>query len=164
MKRMFAYRQTPVGDIVIGETEGFITHILFSNEVKMSEMIGQNHIVGETPLIKKTKQQLDEYFAGTRKIFEIPLKPSGTEFQTKVWDALKEIPYGETRSYKQIGEQIGCPKASRAVGYANNKNPISIIIPCHRVIGASGKLIGYGGGIDLKEKLLSLESGFCKKE
>jgi len=164
MKKIFIYEQTPVGDIVLGETEGFITELLFSTEVKISEGTVKNCIVEETPLIKKARQQLEEYFAGTRKDFELPLKPSGTDFQMKVWEALTRIPYGETRSYKEIGEQIGCPKASRAVGYANNRNPISIIIPCHRVIGANGKLIGYGGGIDIKEELLALEGVFDKKE
>ncbi len=158
MKKVFIYKKTLVGDIAIVETAGFITHLLFSTEVKLNEMVGKSHIVRETPLIKKTQQQLDEYFSGTRKDFEIPLKPLGSEFQEKVWEALKGIPYGETRSYKQIAEQIGCPTACRAVGHANNKNPISIIIPCHRVIGMNGKMTGYGGGIALKEKLLALES------
>jgi len=162
MNKAFIYKQTPVGDLVIGESEGFITYLLFSTEIKMNENIKSSYIVEETPLIKKTKHQLDEYFAGERKDFELPLNPAGTEFQMKVWEALKEIPYGETRSYQQIGVQIGCPKASRAVGHANNRNPISIIIPCHRVIGANGKLTGYGGGIDIKEELLALEGAFIK--
>ncbi len=162
MKKVFVYEKTLVGDIVIAEREGFISHLLFLTEVKMTEMIAKNDIVEETPLIKKTKDQLEEYFAGTRKEFEIPLKPAGTEFQSKVWEALREIPYGETRSYKQISERIDRPKAYRAVGHANNQNPISIIIPCHRVIGINGKMVGYGGGIDIKEKLLVLESGADK--
>ena len=162
MNKVFIYKQTPVGDLVIGESEGFITYLLFSTELKMNEMRKNNYVVEETSLIKKAKQQLDEYFAGARKDFDLPLKPSGTEFQMKVWEALKEIPYGETRSYQQIGGRIGCPKASRAVGQANNRNPISVIIPCHRVIGANGKLTGYGGGIDIKEKLLALESELAR--
>jgi len=164
MNKVFIYKQTPVGDIVIGESEGFIMYLLFSTELKMNEMRENNYVVEETSLIKKAKQQLDEYFAGVRKDFDLPLKPSGTEFQMKVWEALKKIPYGETRSYQQIGGQIGCPKASRAVGQANNRNPISVIIPCHRVIGANGKLTGYGGGIDIKEKLLAHESKFVSKD
>lgn len=158
MKKVFIYKATPVGDIIIVEMEGFITHLLFSTELKLTEMIGESYIAEESPLIRETKRQLDDYFAGTRKDFEIPLKPSGTEFQTKVWKALKKIPYAETRSYKQIAEQVGYPKAYRAVGHANNQNPISIIIPCHRVIGANGKMVGYGGGIGIKEKLLTLEN------
>ena len=108
-------------------------------------------------LTKKAAKQLDEYFSGKRKVFDLPLDPQGTEFQRSVWRALKEIPYGETRSYKQIANAIGNPKACRAVGMANNKNPIWIIIPCHRVIGADGSLTGYGGGIKMKQKLLEIE-------
>lgn len=101
--------------------------------------------------------QLQEYFQGKRMIFDFPFKLSGTEFQKKVWTALCDIPYGETRSYKDIAKAVGNPKASRAVGMANNKNPISIVVPCHRVIGADGKLVGYGNGLDMKQKLLELE-------
>ena len=101
--------------------------------------------------------QLKEYFGGKRKIFDLPLKPEGTEFQLRDWDALRRIPYGETRSYKDIAEEIDCPKGFRAVGMANNKNPIGIIIPCHRVVGANGKLVGYAGGMEKKEFLLELE-------
>ncbi|NLY70869.1 MAG: methylated-DNA--[protein]-cysteine S-methyltransferase [Clostridiales bacterium] len=111
----------------------------------------------ETDLLREASKQLDEYFMGNRFKFDLPLFLSGTEFQLKVWKALESIPYGETRSYKQIAEAIGNPKACRAVGMANNRNPISIIIPCHRVIGSSGRLVGYGGGLDIKEKLLQLE-------
>ncbi len=101
--------------------------------------------------------QLIEYFSGQRTAFDLPLSLRGTVFQKQVWQALSEIPYGETRTYKQIAEAIGNPLACRAVGLANNRNPISIIIPCHRVIGTNGKLVGYGGGIELKERLLKLE-------
>jgi len=111
-----------------------------------------------TPLTDKTANQLNEYFEGKRKVFDIPLNPQGTDFQRKVWKALEAIPYGETRSYKDIATAVGNPKACRAVGLANNKNPIWIIIPCHRVIGANGSLTGYGGGIDMKRKLLDKES------
>ena len=103
-------------------------------------------------------RQLDEYFKRERREFDIPLNPKGTNFQLSVWDALKKIPYGETRSYKQIAQTINNPNACRAVGMANNKNPIWIIIPCHRVIGASGELTGYGGGLDMKQRLLDIES------
>ena len=102
-------------------------------------------------------RQLDEYFAGKRRQFDIPVCPHGTDFQKAVWKELLAIPYGETRSYKQIAQKIGNPEACRAVGMANNRNPISIIIPCHRVIGAKGALIGYGGGLEMKQKLLDLE-------
>lgn len=111
----------------------------------------------ETSLIKEAFQQLNEYLQGIRKIFDLPLNPRGTEFQKQVWKALLEIPYGETRSYKQIAETIGNPKAVRAVGMANNRNPLLIVVPCHRVIGANGKLTGYGAGLEKKEFLLRLE-------
>jgi methylated-DNA-[protein]-cysteine S-methyltransferase len=111
----------------------------------------------ETPLIQKAAAQIKEYFEGKRKQFKLPLALHGTEFQLAVWHALQDIPYGETRSYKEIAASIGRPKAVRAVGMANNRNPISIIVPCHRVIGHDGKLVGYGGGLPLKQYLLELE-------
>jgi methylated-DNA-[protein]-cysteine S-methyltransferase len=111
----------------------------------------------ETPLIKKTAAQIDEYLSGKRKQFTIPIALHGTEFQTAVWRTLQKIPYGETRSYKEVSAAIGRPKAVRAVGMANNRNPIVIIVPCHRVIGHDGSLTGYGGGLPLKRRLLELE-------
>ncbi|MFA5527459.1 MAG: methylated-DNA--[protein]-cysteine S-methyltransferase [Peptostreptococcales bacterium] len=111
----------------------------------------------KTPLTDKAYQELTEYFKGKRKEFSFPYALKGTEFQKKVWQALCEIPYGETRTYKEIAIRIGNPKACRAVGLANNKNPIMIAVPCHRVIGSGGKLVGYGGGIDMKKNLLDLE-------
>lgn len=105
-------------------------------------------------------KQLDEYFEGKRKYFTVPCKTKGTPFQEKVWKELTKIPYGETRSYKDIAIKVGCPKGYRAVGLANNKNKISIIIPCHRVIGTNKKLIGYSGGIKTKEQLLDLEQKY----
>ena len=115
-------------------------------------------ICQETTLIKEAHQQLSEYLKGERKSFDLPLRMKGTDFQQRVWNALLDIPYGETRSYKQIAEAIGNPKAVRAVGMANNRNPLLIVVPCHRVIGADGKLVGYGAGIEKKEFLLRLES------
>ena len=108
---------------------------------------------------KKAAKQLDEYFKGKRKEFDLPINPQGTGFQRTVWEALKQIPYGETKTYKQIAQNINKPNACRAVGQANNKNPIWIIIPCHRVIGTGGKLTGYGGGLEMKQKLLEIEKG-----
>jgi methylated-DNA-[protein]-cysteine S-methyltransferase len=121
------------------------------------EKIPKNIEKSETPLIKKAAKQLDEYFNGKRKTFDLPIVMHGTDFQVLVWEALKTIPYGETRSYGQLAAMIGNPKASRAVGMANNRNPISIIVPCHRVIGHDGSLTGYAGGLELKQKLLKLE-------
>ena len=141
MKKIFYY-DTYAGRIGIAEENGAITHLIFSE---------RDWTVEETDLIKETKRQLDEYFAGKRKEFDIPTRLEGTEF--------RKIPYGKTVTYKDIAEAVGCPKGFRAVGLANNRNPISIIYPCHRVIGSNGSLTGYGGGLDVKEKLLELERG-----
>jgi len=111
----------------------------------------------ETPLINKAARQFGEYFEGKRKSFNLPLTMQGTDFQMKVWNALKKIPYGKTASYGKLAAMIGNPKACRAVGMANNRNPIAIIVPCHRVIGHDGSLTGYGGGLELKKLLLDLE-------
>lgn len=112
----------------------------------------------EVGLLEAAKRELLEYLEGRRREFDLPLKPEGTEFQKRVWKALLTIPYGETRSYGQIAAQIGNPKACRAVGMANHKNPLPIVIPCHRVIGSGGSLVGYGGGLDRKVWLLKLEN------
>lgn len=109
------------------------------------------------PVFQETARQLDEYFAGKRREFSVPIRTQGTDFQEKVWAALRKIPYGETRTYGQIAAQVGNPKAGRAVGGANHNNPIMILTPCHRVIGADGSLTGFGGGLDVKEALLALE-------
>ena len=148
-----------IGELAICEENG---KIVLVNVVKTKEDIeemAKNSIQKETSLIKNTKQQLDEYFAGKRKKFDIPIKFNGTDFQVKVWEELLKIPYGETCSYLDIAKRIGNPKASRAVGMANNKNKIIIIVPCHRVIGSNKKLVGYACGLDVKEKLLELEKG-----
>ena len=149
MKKIFYY-DTYAGRIGIAEEDGAITHLIFSE---------RDWTVEETDLIKETKRQLDEYFAGKRKEFDIPTRLEGTEFQKRVREELRKIPYGKTVTYKDIAEAVGCPKGCRAVGLANNRNPISIIYPCHRVIGSNGSLTGYGGGLDVKEKLLELERG-----
>jgi methylated-DNA-[protein]-cysteine S-methyltransferase len=112
-----------------------------------------------TPVLDAAVRQLGEYFAGERRAFDLPLAPRGTGFQQRVWQALLAIPYGETCSYSDVARAIGRPAASRAVGAANGKNPIAIVVPCHRVIGASGALTGYGGGLDTKRWLLALEGG-----
>lgn len=111
----------------------------------------------ETELIKEAAKQLKEYYDGLRREFDLPLDLQGTPFQIKVWQELLKIPYGETRTYKQIAEAIGNPNASRAVGSANNRNRIMIVVPCHRVIGSDGKMVGYAGGIEMKEMLLAIE-------
>jgi len=151
MKKVFFY-DTPIGRIGIAENGKGITDVFFAVDSP------KDSVLEETELLNEAGKQLVDYIAGKRKDFELPLSPEGTEFQKLVWEALRTIPYGETRTYKQIAEQIGNPKACRAVGMANNKNPISIIVPCHRVIGSNGRLVGYGGGIELKKKLLELEN------
>jgi len=112
---------------------------------------------GSSQIVEATVAQLNEYFAGKRRAFDIPLAPSGTEFQRRVWQELLQIPYGESITYREQAERLGQPKAVRAVGAANGKNPIGIIIPCHRVIGSSGRLTGFAGGVELKAQLLTLE-------
>lgn len=113
----------------------------------------------DDPLLAEAFRELEEYFSGTRQTFDLPLAPQGTAFQRRVWEALRRIPYGETATYREIADAVDCPGGSRAVGMANHCNPIAIFIPCHRVIGANGKLVGYAGGLDLKRKLLELEAG-----
>ena len=117
----------------------------------------ENAVILETPLIKEAARQLRQYFAGERQSFDLPLQTEGTAFQEKVWQELRKIPYGETRSYQALAERIGHPKACRAVGGANHHNPIMIVIPCHRVIGKNGSLVGFGGGVDVKAWLLEHE-------
>lgn len=144
-----------LGEVTIVEEGGRI--VILGLSAKDKAAIPEEALREESPILRQARAQLEEYLAGRRTSFDLPLAPSGTEFQRKVWQALTRIPYGETRSYKQIAEAVGCPQGCRAVGLANNRNPISIVIPCHRVIGADGRLVGYGGGLPLKEALLKLE-------
>lgn len=151
---MFAYvYSSPIGDLTIAEKKGFLTAVAFG------AAIPDGYSRCNTSLIRQTAAQLKEYFAGCRKQFDLPLAPEGTAFQQKVWAALQTIPYGATVSYLDIAVQIGNARACRAVGMANHNNPVSIIIPCHRVIGKDGSLVGYGGGLDIKTQLLKLEQG-----
>lgn len=150
MINYFCY-DTEIGRIKISEKDEKIIGFVFSDYKKEDE------IEKETDAIRKTYLQLKEYLSGKRKNFNIEIEMIGTEFQKKVWKELLNIPYGETRSYKDIAIAIGNGKACRAVGNANNKNPIAIIVPCHRVVGSNGSMTGYAGGIDIKEKLLKIE-------
>lgn len=153
MKNIIYYK-SPIGNLIIMEEENAIIKLCF----KEQEITNIKDIQEfETPLLKKAKKQLEEYFEGKRKKFDLALRLNGTSFQNKVWKALLNIPYAKTCSYKDIAKNIGNENASRAVGNANNKNPLPIFIPCHRVIGSNGKLIGYAGGLDIKIKLLELE-------
>ena len=143
--------ETELGSVTIVEEDGALLAITTHRTYEGVRL--------ETPLIKEAYKQLSEYLIGERKNFDLPIRLQGTDFQQQVWKALCDIPYGETRSYKQIAEAIGNPKAVRAVGMANNRNPLLIVVPCHRVIGANGKLVGYAAGMDKKEFLLKLEQG-----
>jgi len=151
---VFFFRMQGI-DIGIADNGSAIIGVFFNRKRFAGGLSGFKK--AETPLIQKAAAQIKEYLEGKRKQFKLPLVLHGTEFQMAVWQALQKIPYGETRSYKEIAASIGRPKAVRAVGMANNRNPISIIIPCHRVIGHDGKLVGYGGGLPLKQFLLELE-------
>ena len=154
IKNLFYY-STGIGKIGIADNGEAITGVYFAGENDLQ--YEENVHINETGLIREAAAQLMDYLDGKRRAFEVPIAMDGTEFQQAVWNALREIPYGETRSYRQIAERIGRPKACRAVGMANNRNPVAVIVPCHRVIGADGSLIGYGGGLDTKERLLKLE-------
>ena len=145
-----AYFYSPIGWLSIEDDGTALTSINFEQQAC-------NDHVQRSDLAAMTIKQLEEYFSGTLKSFSLPMAPVGTQFMQDVWHALTNIPYGEVRSYAEIAREIGNPKACRAVGMANNRNPLPIIIPCHRVIGANGKLVGYAGGLDCKEKLLALE-------
>ncbi|MCL1932587.1 MAG: methylated-DNA--[protein]-cysteine S-methyltransferase [Candidatus Azobacteroides sp.] len=145
------YYASPVGILEIKADDQAIAGLRLLKNPPDSRQTSSN------PLIKETCVQLDEYFAGKRQTFDLPLSPQGTDFQQTVWKQLQEIPYGQTISYSQLAKAIRHPKACRAVGSANGKNPIAIIIPCHRVIASDGGLGGYAYGIDVKKRLLDLE-------
>lgn len=147
--------ETPIGPLTITATKKAVTAIRFGTQVPEGSTLCTG--AEATPLLRKAAEEIGDYFAGSRRKFTLPLAPEGTPFQQKVWEALRTIPYGETRTYKQIAIQIGHNQSFRAVGMASNRNPIAIVVPCHRVIGYDGKLTGYAGGLDIKEQLLELE-------
>ncbi len=157
MKNIYFYH-TDIGVIGIAEDGKAVTDLYFQGE-----QTPEDAFIAETEILKEAGRQLRAYLAGKLRKFTLPLAPSGTEFMLRVWKSLLTIPYGETRSYQEIAQSVGNKKASRAVGLANNRNPIPIIIPCHRVIGSNGKLIGYGGGLHLKSYLLELEKATLAK-
>ncbi len=138
---------SPIGKLTVYGDDNVLTRLEF----------GAAESDTPTPLLRCAARQLEQYFAGERRFFELPLQPRGTDFQLKVWKCLQQIPYGETRSYKQLAEMAGNPRACRAVGGANHCNPLPVLIPCHRVIGSNGRLIGFGGGLHIKKHLLELE-------
>lgn len=152
----YCYLDTPIGELLIAGEDGALSMIGFPKG-SMRREPEADWIFNEKQLADAC-QQLREYFAGERRDFDLPLTISGTEFQVNVLEALLDIPYGETTSYGEIAKRIGRPKAVRAVGAANGRNPIPIVVPCHRVIGITGDLTGFGGGLDTKEALLRLEA------
>lgn len=158
--RQFCYYNSPIGKLLLVGKDGVLEELHFPNSA------GQNKPFEECQhdeqCFKTVIKQLSEYFAGHRQMFELKLAPRGTAFQESVWQELRKIPYGQTVSYGEIAERIGNKKASRAVGMANGKNPIPIIVPCHRVIGKDGSLTGFGGGLEIKTQLLELEKDESK--
>jgi methylated-DNA-[protein]-cysteine S-methyltransferase len=152
----YCYLDTPIGELLLAGDDDALSLVSFP-EGSMRRDPEADWIYNEKPF-GAARRQLTEYFAGERREFDLPLKLSGTEFQMSVLEALRQIPYGETTSYAEIAERIGRPKAVRAVGAANGRNPVPIIVPCHRVIGSHGELTGFGGGLDTKEALLRLEA------
>ncbi len=155
MKR-YCYYNSPIGKLLLTGTDGILEELYFPNSQE------KNHIPDEWQYdeasFKEVLQQLAEYFTGERRDFDLRISPKGTDFQKRVWQELQKIPFGQTACYGDIAERIGNPKASRAVGMANSKNPLPIIVPCHRVIGKDGSLTGFAGGMDIKQQLLELEN------
>ena len=150
----YHFLETPIGTLRLVSNGDGLTSIEFPGRHGIIEE-GDNQVMD--PVLTAAAEQLSEYFAGTRNHFKLPLNPGGTTFQQTVWSALAEIPYGQLRSYKDIAEAIGKPKAVRAVGAANGRNPLPIVVPCHRVIGSDGSLTGFAGGLPAKTRLLTLE-------
>lgn len=153
---------SPVGDLLLAGRNGCLRQLSFLVGRKLEDHIGELWIKNDN-LFSKIASQLEEYFGGNRHEFDCPIEfeASSSGFYTSVWNELRQIPYGSTRSYREVAERIGRPKAYRAVGQANHQNPIAIVIPCHRVIGSNGTLTGFGGGLDTKKYLLELEESNC---
>lgn len=155
MKDFYSYEFCGAGKLIIGTEDGFVTDLRFRAPDPAMGDCAWN----ETVLHARAEEQLKEYFAGERRRFDLPLRPKGSGFFLRCWRALLEIPYGETRSYRELAAAAGSPRGARAAGMACNRNPIAVIIPCHRVVGADGSLTGFGGGLGVKKFLLDLESG-----
>ncbi|WP_147652133.1 methylated-DNA--[protein]-cysteine S-methyltransferase [Vulcaniibacterium gelatinicum] len=157
---IFQYHPTPVGALLLAADATGLRHIEFP-EARHPAKPGADWREGDDALLRETRRQLDEYFAGARRSFDLPLAPHGTPFQLMVWRALATIPYGATLSYAGLATRVGKPNAVRAVGAANGRNPLPIVLPCHRVIGADGSLTGFGGGLPVKRFLLELEGALA---
>ena len=157
MSLVYKFVETPVGKLKLVASDKGLTAILWENDsprrVPLNDLVQDD----KHPVLVQVEEQLKEYFAGSRQAFDIRLDMRGTSFQKNVWEALLAIPFGETRSYGDLAKQLGRPSATRAVGAANGRNPVSIVVPCHRVIGSSGKLTGFAGGLEVKAHLLDLE-------
>ncbi|MBS1816004.1 MAG: methylated-DNA--[protein]-cysteine S-methyltransferase [Acidobacteria bacterium] len=163
MSLVYKVINSPVGKLKLIASEKGLMAILWENDKPDRVRLGNLTEDGKHPVLKQTEQQLVEYFQGKRKEFSVVLDMRGTTFQKNVWEALLAIPFGETRSYGQLAKELGKPGAMRAVGAANGRNPISIIVPCHRVIGTNGKLTGFAGGLETKAHLLALEATSIRK-
>ncbi len=144
--------ETPIGRLLVAGDETCVTHVCLAGTTALAGTPGQ-----PPEPVRSAAEQLEEYFAGGRRTFDLPLAPRGTAFQLEVWEALADIPYGETVTYGELARRVGRPAAVRAVGQANGANPLPIVYPCHRVVAAGGRLGGYGGGLDVKRQLLALE-------
>jgi methylated-DNA-[protein]-cysteine S-methyltransferase len=166
MPTTFTHFPSPVGELLITASDSCLTGIYFPSHDRVpKDRAGWQEDTGQGSagaVLARAQQQLTEYFAGRRTMFDLPLDPSGTEFQRRVWDALRTIPYGATTSYGVLARRLGDPHATRAVGAANGKNPIPIVVPCHRVVGAKGELTGFGGGLDRKRWLLEHEGALMR--
>ena len=146
---------SPIGPLTLHAENGVITSVWMEDDRDLAERRD------DTPPLPDARRQLEAYFAGELREFDLPLAPEGSEFQLRVWEELRAIPYGETISYGELARRVGDPGAARAVGLANGKNPLPVIVPCHRVIGSDGSLTGFGGGLDRKRRLLELEAGIA---
>jgi len=168
MPTTFARFASPVGELVLTASDTGLTGIYFPTSrhgpppVERADWVEDDGRQPATAILARARRQLEEYFAGTRTTFDVPLAPTGTPFEQRVWEALRAIPYGTTTSYGVLARQLGDPRATRAVGAANGRNPIPIIVPCHRVVGARGELTGFGGGIDRKRWLLEHEGALMR--
>lgn len=158
MKHYFYY-DSPIGRMLLVGTQGVLEELYFPNSTEKKQVPPE--WIEDKAVFEEALRQLNEYFAGERQEFSLQLAPAGTPFQQQVWQELRKIPFGETACYQTIAERLGKPRACRAVGMANGKNPLPIIIPCHRIIGKNGKLTGFGGGLAVKQQLLDLERGLA---
>jgi len=150
--------ESPVGKLKLVASADALVAVLWERERPNRVRLDATTLAPQQPILLEAERQLREYFSGARTDFDLPLQPDGSEFQKKVWRALREIPFGQTRSYRDLAKAIGSSKAARAVGAANGKNPLSIIVPCHRIVGADGSLTGFAGGVETKAALLALET------